>query len=113
VGQAREPGMYVVSSLTTLINAVFQTGGPTKKGSLRRIELRRGGKTVTNLDLYSFLSKGDTSADSDLLAGDVIYISPVGQLVAIDGSVNLPGIYETGSNTTVAELLGLAGGLTP
>ncbi len=93
-GQARRPGVYTVSSLSTLVDALFASGGPSVEGSMRHIELRRGGQTVTDFDLYMLLVHGDKSKDVHLLPGDVIFIPPVGPQVAITGSVRDPAIYE-------------------
>lgn len=113
VGQARRPGAYTVSSLSTLVNALFASGGPSLMGSLRHIQVKREGRVAKELDLYDFLLKGDKSKDIALLPGDVIYIPPVGPLAAIAGSINNPAIYElTLDETTLAELIELAGGLT-
>jgi protein involved in polysaccharide export with SLBB domain len=114
VGQARQPGSYTISSLSTLTNALFATGGPTPQGSMRHIELKRGGKVVVDFDLYDLLESGDKSQDVQLLPGDVIYIPPVGPQVAVAGSVNNPAIYELKSadSTTVGDVLQLAAGLT-
>ncbi len=113
VGQARQPGVYTVSSLSTLVNTLFASGGPSTKGSLRHIHVKRNGQIITELDMYDLLLKGDKTKDVPLLPGDVIYIPPVGQLVAISGSVNSPAIYELKDDkTTLADLLNLAGGLT-
>ena len=94
VGQARRPGSYTVGSMSTLVNAVFAAGGPSAQGSMRGIQLKRGAKVVTELDLYDLLINGDKSKDAPLLPGDVIYVPPVGALVAISGSVNVPAIFE-------------------
>ena len=75
VGQARRPGSYTISSLSTLTNALFATGGPTPQGSMRHIQLKRGGKVVVDFDLYDLLLRGDKSNDSQLLPGDVIHSS--------------------------------------
>jgi protein involved in polysaccharide export with SLBB domain len=114
VGQARRPGSYTISSLSTLINALFVTGGPTPQGSMRHIQLKRGGKVVVDFDLYDLLLRGDKSKDAQLLPGDVIYIPPVGPQVAVAGSVNAPAIYELKSadNTTAGEVLEMAAGVT-
>ena len=112
VGQARQPGSYTVSSLSTLLNALFASGGPLPQGSLRRIELRRGSQTVVTFDLYDLLLHGDKSKDVPLLSGDVVFIPPVGPQVAALGSVNTPAVYELRDETTVAQLLQLAGGRT-
>ena len=111
-GQARRPGVYTVSSLSTLIDALFASGGPSVQGSLRHIRLRRGGQEVADFDLYSFLVRGDKSKDVKLLAGDVIFIPPVGPEVAVVGSVRNPGIYELGSSEPLASALADAGGVS-
>lgn len=113
VGQARRPGTYTISSLSTLVNAIFVTGGPSPQGSLRHIQLKRGGKLIVDLDLYDLLGRGDKSSDVPVLAGDVIYIPPVGPQVAIAGNVKVPSIYELRSaDTTVGDVLDLAAGPT-
>lgn len=112
VGNAQRPGSYTVSSLSTLVNALFFSGGPSEQGSMRRIELRRGGKIVTTFDFYDLLINGDKSHDAPLLSGDVIYIPPVGPQVAIAGSVHVPAIYELKGTETAGQAIALAGGLS-
>ncbi len=112
VGQARRPGTYTLSSLSTLVTALFATGGPSVQGSLRDIQLRRNGQTITHFDLYDLLILGDMSKDAPLLPGDVIYIPPVGAQVAISGDVHIPAIYELNGATTVEQALRFAGGLS-
>src|SRR3989338_5462569 len=113
VGQAKRPGVYTVSSLSTLINTLFMSGGPSPNGSMRHIQLKRAGKIVTELDVYELLVKGDKSKDVALLSGDVIYIPPIGHLAAISGSVKTSAIYELKDDkTSLASLLELSGGLT-
>src|ERR1700677_4289136 len=87
VGQGRRPGNYTLSSLSTLVTALFATGGPSGQGSLRDIQLRRNGQTITHFDLYDLLLLGDMSKDAPLLSGDVVFIPPVGPQVGIAGSV--------------------------
>lgn len=113
LGDAETPGSYTVSGLSTITNALFVSGGVKKIGSLRNIQLKRAGKTVTTLDLYDLLLKGDTRADVRLLPGDVIFIPPVGATVGLAGQVRRPAIYELKSETTAGELLELGGGLLP
>ena len=112
LGSARQPGVYTVSSLSTLVDALFASGGPSATGSMRHIELRRGGSVVTAFDIYALLRNGDKSHDVRLLPGDVIYIPPVGPQVAVMGAVNEPGIYELDGGTTIAAALKDSGGLT-
>ena len=111
-GAARRAGVYTVSSLSTLIDALFASGGPSVQGSLRHIQVRRGSETLTDFDLYSFLVHGDKSKDVRLLAGDVIFIPPVGPQAAITGSVRNPAIYELRENESLADLIADAGGVS-
>lgn len=113
VGQARFPGSYTISSLSTLVNALFASGGPSNKGSMRNIEVRRNGCTVTRFDLYDFLLRGDKTKDIRLMPEDVIFIPVVGERVAIGGPVKIPAIYELKQESTLSELVHLAGGLAP
>jgi len=112
VGNARYPGTYTISSLSTLVNAIFVSGGPTPQGSLRHIQVRRDGVTITDFDFYDLLIKGDKSKDVRLLPGDVIYIPHVGPLVAISGSVNTPAIYEMKDSSTLNDLIETSGDMS-
>ncbi|MGA7218156.1 MAG: polysaccharide biosynthesis/export family protein, partial [Candidatus Sulfotelmatobacter sp.] len=112
VGDARYPGTYTISSLSTLVNAIFASGGPAPQGSLRDIEVRRDGVTITHFDFYDLLIKGDKSKDVRLQPGDVIYIPHVGPLAAISGSVNSPAIYEIKSGSTLNDLIHIAGDMS-
>jgi protein involved in polysaccharide export with SLBB domain len=112
VGQASRPGTYTVSSLSTLVTALFASGGPNANGSMRRVQVKRGGKVAAELDLYSFIAKGDKSGDIKLQDGDSIYIPPAGGYVALVGKVNSPAIYELKNGSdTIESLLDYAGGL--
>lgn len=112
VGNAKKPGVYTVSSLTTLVNALFASGGPSKNGSMRDFQLKRSGKTIAHFDMYDFLLNGDKSKDFKLLPDDVIFIPHIGSLVGIAGSVHVPAVYELKSETGMSQLIGMAGGLS-
>lgn len=112
VGQAQRPGTYTVSSLSTLVTALFASGGPNANGSMRNVQVKRAGRVAAELDLYSFIAKGDKSGDIKLLDGDTIFIPPAGGYVALVGKVNSPAVYELKSGTdTIESLLDFAGGL--
>lgn len=111
LGQTTQPGQYTVSALSTLVNAVLVAGGPTPQGSLRRIQLKRNGATIKEFDFYDLLLRGDKSQDSNLQAGDIIFIPPVGPLAAITGDVQNSAIYELKDTTTLDQLLEMSGGL--
>jgi protein involved in polysaccharide export with SLBB domain len=111
VGQAQQPGTYNLSSLSTLVNALFASGGPTANGSMRNIQIKRAGKTVTTFDLYDFISKGDKTKDVSLQSGDVITIPPAGHRVAVTGAWDYAAIYELTAQTRLQDILALGGGL--
>ncbi len=113
LGDAYKPGSYEVSSLSTITNALFVSGGIKTIGSLRNIQLKRAGKLISTLDLYDLLLKGDTSGDMRLLPGDVVFIPSVGSRVNVDGEVIRPAIYEIKNNETLGQLLAMVGGLKP
>jgi protein involved in polysaccharide export with SLBB domain len=112
VGEVRTPGSYTLSSLSTLINALFAAGGPSKNGTLRDIRLLRNAEMAETIDLYDFLLGGDKSKDIQLQDGDTIFIPLIGPVVGVAGNVKRPAIYETTKPMTLAEVLDLAGGVT-
>lgn len=113
LGEANRPGSYTVSSLSTITNALFVSGGIKKTGSLRNIELKRNGELVSTFDLYDLLLRGDTSDDVRVLPGDVIFVPPVGQTVGIGGEVKRSAIFELKDETTFGDLVKLSGGFLP
>lgn len=112
LGDVNRPGSYTVSSLSTMVNALFVSGGVKPIGSLRNIQLKRQGEVVNTLDLYDLLLEGDTSGDARLQPGDVIFVPPVGRLAGAAGEVKRPAIYELSeSESTIRNLVDMAGGL--
>ncbi|MBN2564229.1 MAG: SLBB domain-containing protein [Candidatus Eisenbacteria bacterium] len=111
LGDVFRPGSYTVSGLSTLTNALLASGGVLKTGTLRRVQLKRAGKTVKAMDLYDLLLEGDTSDDVRLMPGDVIFVPTVGPLVGAAGEVIRPAIYEMNGSMTARELIEVAGGL--
>lgn len=113
LGESFKPGAYTVSSLSTVMNALYVSGGIKEVGSLRNIQLKRNGQLISTIDLYDFLLKGDTRADRRLQSGDVIFIPSVKKTASVAGEVVRPAIYEINDEKTVSELVELAGGLLP
>lgn len=112
VGEARRPGGYTISSLSTVLNALFVSGGPNVRGSMRHIEIRRNGVKLPAFDLYDIVLRGDKSRDVRLQDGDTLFIPPVGPQVALAGSVRHPALYELASGSTLKDVLDLAGGFS-
>jgi protein involved in polysaccharide export with SLBB domain len=112
VGQARQPGAYQLAGTSTLVSALFASGGPNQLGSMRHIQVKRGDRVVTELDIYDFIGRGDKSADVKLQDGDTIVIPPARGFVALTGAVSAPAVYELDSDKdTLASILAIAGGL--
>ncbi len=112
VGEAKYPATYSVSSLSTVISALYVSGGPSKNGSLRNIKVHRNG-TVVTLDLYDFFTKGIKKNDIRLMAGDTIFIPVLGPVAGVAGAVKRPAVYEMKGRQTIGEIIELAGGILP
>ncbi|MDJ0712158.1 MAG: SLBB domain-containing protein [Woeseiaceae bacterium] len=113
LGDVNRPGSYVVSGLATISTALYRSGGISDVGTLRNVQLKRAGKIVSRFDVYSLLIRGDTSGDRRLQPGDVVFVPPIGNTVAVGGAVKRPAIYESKGEATIADAVELAGGLAP
>ena len=114
LGDVEKPGSYTVNSLSTLTNAIFASGGITRIGTLRDIQLKRNGKIISHFDLYDLLLRGDTSSDRRLLPGDVVFVPPIGSTVGILGEVRRPAIYELKKDRkNLSAIITTAGGASP
>jgi protein involved in polysaccharide export with SLBB domain len=111
LGEAVSPGSYVLPAGITVTGALFRSGGVSTIGSLRSIEVRRGGKVVATLDLYDMLLRGNSKGDLQLLPGDAIFIPLAKTQVAVYGMVKRPAIYEVKGGLKAIEAVDLAGGL--
>ena len=112
VGDVMLPGSYRVTSAGTALTALYAAGGPTDDGSLRHIEVRRGGALVSTLDVYDYLLRGDGSRDVRLQQGDVVFVAVHQRRARVDGHVTRPAIYEVKEGETLTDLVKTAGGLT-
>jgi len=113
VGEVMAPGDYNLTPLSTLINALSAAGGPLKSGTLRNVQIKRGGKVVETVDLYDFFLKGDKSRDIRLQSGDTIFVPVIGRVAGIAGNVKRPAIYELKEEKNLDDLIGLAEGFLP
>jgi len=112
IGQAKKPGTFTVSSLTTLYNILYLCGGPTSMGSYRAIEIIRGNKEKKTADLYDFLVDGNKKDNILLQEGDVIRIPYFKNRVTLSGKVKREGKYEMLDSETFNDLLKYSGGFT-
>lgn len=113
VGEVAQPGAYDISSLSTPLNALFVAGGITPRGSLRALKHLRGKQQVEEVDAYDLLLHGVRSDLRRLENGDTLLVPPIGPQVSVDGMVRRPAIYELHGETSLAEVLELAGGILP
>ncbi len=113
VGEVEEPGAYDISSLSTALNALVAAGGATPRGSLRSLKHMRGRQELEEIDAYDLLLHGVTPNAQRLENGDTLLVPPAGAQVTVTGMVRRPAIYELHGETTVADVLELAGGILP
>jgi polysaccharide export outer membrane protein len=111
LGEVRKQGAYTVSALSTTINALLSCGGIKQTGSLRNIQLKRGGEIISSLDLYDLLMRGDTSADQSLQPGDVIFVPVVEKQISISGAVRRSAKFEIRGGESLQDALEFAGGV--
>lgn len=112
IGQAKKPGTYTVSSLSTTFSALILCGGPNKNGSYRYIELVRNNKVFDTIDLYKVLVNGTSEDNVRLMDNDIIHIPFYKARVVLDGEVKRPGIFEIAPGDNLETVLDYAGGFT-
>ena len=112
MGEAKVPGTYTLSSLSTAFNALYMAGGISKIGTLRDIKVYRGGKNISSIDVYDYILNGNSRGDIRLEDNDVIVVGAYNCLVQIKGNVKRPMWYEMKKSETVKDLLNYAGSFT-
>lgn len=112
IGEVNAPGTYTLSSLSTVYTALYSSGGPSKNGSYRDIQLIRNNKVISTIDVYDFLMKGDRSGDLNLKDQDIIKVNPYKNRVYLAGEVKRQLIFEANDNDNLQSMLGYAGGFT-
>jgi polysaccharide biosynthesis/export protein len=113
VGDVVRPGAYQISGAGTVLTALYAAGGPTANGSFRRVDVRRGDKLVSTLDLYDYLLQGKNASDVRLQNGDVVFVPVHSGFVKVAGEVTRPAVYEVLQQETLRDLLAFAGGFSP
>ena len=111
LGDVVRPGGYTISSVSTVLNALYNAGGPTSRGSMRDVRIVRHNEVSRHVDLYGYILTGSRAEDVRLQSGDVIFVPPIGKTVAILGEVHRPAIYEVRAEERLHELLRLSGGV--
>jgi protein involved in polysaccharide export with SLBB domain len=111
-GEVANPGAQILTGLSTAADAIVVSGGIKKTGSLRAVQVVRGGR-ILRVDLYGLITQRGIASNVHLTDGDRIVVPPLGRTVAATGWVRLPGVYELSPGTSaisVASLASLAGG---
>lgn len=112
VGEVANPGTYEFSALNSVFNALLAAGGPNDAGSLRQIEVQRGGKVVYKFDTYHFLAGKLSLTPFSLDDQDYLVVKPLGRVVELEGAVRKPASYELLPGESLKELVEWAGGLS-
>jgi protein involved in polysaccharide export with SLBB domain len=109
---AYKSGTYNVTSLSNVISALSEAGGPNAIGSYREIEVIRNNKIFTKVDLYRFLQYGDQSQNIGLKDNDIIRVPAYKNRIELTGEVKRPGIFEVIGNESFSQILEYAGGFS-
>jgi protein involved in polysaccharide export with SLBB domain len=113
-GQIGSPGINLIHPFSDIFAALIQAGGVKRNGSLRKVEIIRGGKTLTVFDFYDFFIEGNNVfSNIRILDGDIIHIPLVSNRVSINGPVYNPGFYELLEEESLFDLLQFAGDFKP
>lgn len=111
-GEVRVPGARSLSALSRVTHALFASGGVSAVGSLRDIQVKRGGVLLGRFDTYDLLLEGNAEGDLQLHDGDVVFVPPVERLGGVGGAVRRPGVFELAPGESLQTLLTMAGGIT-
>ncbi len=109
-GEVKRPGPINVSSLSTLLNALYESGGPNNIGSLRSIELYRNNSLLRRVDIYDYILRGDKSGDILLEDDDIINVPPYRVRVSLEGEVKRPAYYEVMPGESLKDIILFSGG---
>jgi len=112
-GYVNAPGVYNLSSLSTVKDLLIAANGFGPLGSMREVYLKRNGKILKIIDFYQLIKDGKLVDTTLLRNGDIIYVPRAKILVSLSGAVSTPAIYEMKSNETLKDLVNFSGGLLP
>ncbi len=113
IGDVVRPGAYQISASGTVLSALYAAGGPSSNGSFRKVQVRRGEKLVSDIDVYDYLLHGINDSETRLQNGDVVFVPVHSGFVKIAGEVTRPAVYEMLPQETLRDLIDFAGGFGP
>jgi protein involved in polysaccharide export with SLBB domain len=112
LGEVGRQGTYTLSAFNTALNALGRAGGITPLGNLRKIEIKRDGRTIEIIDLYKYLQKNKNVDDLYLEDNDYIYVDVYEKIVSADGLFKRPMYYQLSGDEGLKDLVEFAGGPT-
>jgi len=110
LGAIESKGIFTISGGSNILGALNVAGGISKNGSFRNIEIRRGGKTINQVDLYEIFVYGNFSPENTLRSGDTIFVNPAGPIIPVTGGVNFEALYEINPGESAEKVIEYAGG---
>lgn len=113
-GEVFEPGIHLIHPFSDVFMSLAKAGGVKKTGSLRKVEILRGGELLDTIDFYQLFNQGENNfTNIRLIDGDVINVPVVKKKISISGEVNRPMTYELKDKESLEDLISYAAGLTP
>jgi polysaccharide export outer membrane protein len=94
VGNIAQPGLYIMQGGASVIQAIFNAGGITDRGSYRSILHKRNNKIIEKIDLYNLIAFGDFAFTKPLRSGDSIVVETKGAEVTLSSNYLMSAIYE-------------------
>ena len=111
-GNVKIPGIYNLSSFSSIKDALISANGILDIGSYRDISVIRDHKKVFTFDLYRLINNTTKITDTTLRAGDSIVVNFVKKLITLEGKVKYPAIYELKDDENFKDLLKYSGGFS-
>ena len=112
IGEVKVPGTYSLSALSSVLNALYASGGPTENGTFRKVKIIRQGKSLGIFDIYKYLIEGSEEGNVLVRDQDKIIVSPFISRVQVQGNVKRPGLYELVEGETLEDFIGYFSGFT-
>ncbi|MEM6317867.1 MAG: SLBB domain-containing protein [Bacteroidota bacterium] len=111
LGEVKEPSSFNLVATNTALNALLAAGGPTQKGSVRKIRLIRG-TSVKEIDVYTLMNNPSAQFELSLEDNDIIQVPLANKIVEVKGASKRPLKYELKESETLSDLLALSGGFS-
>ncbi len=109
-GNVVAPDTYTISSLSSILNVLYASGGPNESGTYRNIKVIRGGKLIKVIDLYDYFSSGELEPFT-LRDQDIVNIPNFENRVFVNGEFKITGIFETKNDEKINDLIEFSGGI--